>query len=218
MSHAHLFHKGYFMSGVKDGISNYENYTFLEDLTREYAKNLIAHLGIEEEDSIHDIGCARGFLVKVLSSMGLCASGHDISDWAIENCHPDVAGDVSLSCEYTPSSVDWVHCKDCLEHWEEWDLQKTLPKIMDMARKGCLFIVPLTPAWGGRYLYPPDNMDKTHRIRFTLESWMRLLIESAGRAQGTFTIHGSYHMHGLKQASESHPFSTGFLQVRRFLP
>ncbi len=212
------FTEDYFIRGAECGLSNYKDYMFLEELTHQYAANLITHLGIKRGESIHDIGCARGYLVKVLNDLGRPTTGHDISEWAIKNCHPHVMDEVSLECSYTPQSVDWVHSKDCAEHWLEWDLQATLPKIMGMARKGCLFIVPLVHSWGGRYLYPPDNMDKTHKIRFTLESWMRLLVESAGRADGQFTVHGSYHLHGLKRASESHPFSTGFLTVRRFIP
>lgn len=119
-------------------------------------------------------------------------------------------------CSYEPNSVDWVHSKDSFEHWDERALKETLPHIMNMARKGCLFIVPLTAYWGGKYIYPADNEDKTHRIRFTLNSWLMLLTEAAKTSPGNFSIHGSYHMQGLKRASVDYPFSTGFLTVRRF--
>lgn len=215
---SNLYTAEYFLSGKQVGISNYENYRFLPILTTAYAQHLMKHLSLEEGDSIHDIGCAMGFLVKVLNDLGFRATGHDISEWAIQNCHQDVKGLVSLECKYQPNSVDWIHAKDCLEHWDDAELKTMLPKIFTMARKGCFFIVPLVAYWGGKYLYPADNLDKTHRIRITLESWMRMLQDAAGDTAGNFTISGSFHMHGLKKASLEYPHSTGFFVVRRFLP
>lgn len=210
------FTAGYYLEGKTLGISNYENYRFMEPETQAYVSALTRHLGLLSTDRLHDIGCARGFLVKVLRMFGHEATGHDISEWAIENCHPDVKGFVSNSCEYLPKSVDWVHLKDCAEHWSEAELKETLPRIFAMARKGCFFIVPLVAYWNGAYIYPADNEDKTHLIRFRMDDWLKLMMEAAKETDGDFSIHGSYHMTGLKKASVDYPFSTGFITVRRF--
>lgn len=212
-----IFGEDYYLRGPETGLSNYENYTYLPALTTEYAKNLCRHLDIGTNDTIHDVGCSRGFLVKVLRTLGHQATGHDISEWAVQNCHPDVIPHVSTSCDFKPNSVDWVHSKDQAEHCTEAQLQELLPKLIRMARKGCFFIVPLTAYWGGRYIYPADNEDRTHKIRYTIDAWMRLLIGCSKQVEGDFSIHGSYHMTGLKKASADFPFSTGFLTVRRFL-
>lgn len=211
-----IFSADYYLRGPESGLSNYTSYKFLESLTTEYARNLKQHLGMIGSDSVHDVGCARGYLVKVLRDMGHSATGHDISEWAIQNCHPDVAGYVRNSCYFTPRSVDWVTAKDVLEHCTEKQLTELLPQIISMARKGCLFIVPLTAYWGGKYIYPADNEDKTHKVRFTIDAWMRLLMEASAQVDGDFSIHGSYHMTGLKKASVDFPFSTGFLTCKRF--
>lgn len=210
------FTSDYYLRGKEVGISNYENYHFMEPETVAYVEALTRHLGLTSTDSLHDIGCARGYLVKVLHMFGHDATGHDISEWAVKNCHPDVRGFLQNGCEYTPRSVDWVHAKDTCEHWEESELRETLPHILDMARKGCLFIVPLVAYWNGAYIYPADNEDKTHKIRFRMDDWLRLMMEAAKKTEGDFSIHGSYHMTGLKKASVDFPFSTGFITVRRF--
>lgn len=211
-----IFDDRYFLTGTTSGLSNYENYTFLEELTTKYAEVLTNHLGLVGTDSITDIGCALGFLVKVLRDMGHDARGYDISEWAVQNCHPDVKEHLSTSCDFAPKSTDWIHAKDCMEHWTKDQLVEGLPKVLGMARKGCFFIVPLVAYWGGKYIYPADNLDKTHRIRLPIDSWMKMLMEAAAKVDGDFSIHGSYHMTGLKKASVDYPFSVGFLTCRRF--
>lgn len=212
------FTADYYLRGKETGVSNYTDYHFMEPETTAYVERLTQHLGLIGTDSVHDIGCARGYLVKVLRTFGHEATGHDISEWAIKNCHPDVKEFVSNLCPYRPNSVDWVHCKDVLEHCAENYLEELLPMVFNMARKGCLFIVPLTAYWGGSYIYPADNQDKTHKIRITLESWMKMLIEASYKTAGNFSIHGSFHLAGLKRASVDYPYSTGFFTVRRFSP
>ena len=218
MSERHVpnpFTIDYFLYGKEKGISNYENYHYMEPETVKYVEHLTRHLGLTSEDWIHDIGCSRGYVVKVLRMFGHEATGHDISEWAISNCHPDVKGFVSNRCEYPENFVDWITAKDVMEHWDDADLRMTLPKMYAMARKGCFFIVPLTAYWGGKYIYPADNEDKTHRIRMTLEDWMKMLMEATKGVSGNFSINGSFHMHGLKRASVDYPYSTGFFTVRR---
>lgn len=212
-----IFGADYYLRGKESGLSNYVNYEFMPQATSQYAENLTRHLGLVGNDSVLDVGCARGFLVKVLRDMGHDARGYDISEWAVQNCHPDVVGHVSTSCDFEPRSVDWVHGKDQAEHCTQDQLNELFPKVLSMARKGCFFIVPLVAYWGGKYIYPADNEDKTHRIRLPIDAWIRMLMQAATRVDGDFSIHGSYHMTGLKKASVDYPFSTGFLTVRRFI-
>lgn len=212
-----VFNADYFLHGKRTGISNYEDYRYLESLSVEYVQNLTRHLGLVSTDTIHDVGCSRGYIVKVLRMFGHEATGHDISEWAIENCHPDVKPFVSTRCGFVPRSVDWIHGKDIFEHCIDKQVRELMPKVLNMARKGCLFIVPLTAYWGGKYIYPADNEDKTHRLRLTMDAWLKLLLDCAKETRGDFSIHGSYHMTGLKKASVEFPFSTGFLTCRRFL-
>lgn len=55
------------------------------------ARRAIAHWRLKPGDRVLDIGCAKGFLVKDLRDAlpGLKAFGMDISEYALENAHPD---------------------------------------------------------------------------------------------------------------------------------
>ncbi len=55
------------------------------------AKDMIAHFGLKPGMRVLDAGCAKGFLVKDLRDAcpGLDVIGLEISDYAIENAHPD---------------------------------------------------------------------------------------------------------------------------------
>jgi SAM-dependent methyltransferase len=58
------------------------------------ARDIAAHFKLKSGDRVLDIGCAKGFLLRDLMAVvpGLDAWGLEISQYAIENCHPDAAG------------------------------------------------------------------------------------------------------------------------------
>jgi hypothetical protein len=215
-----VFDEDYYLRGPETGKSNYENYSWKGELTLTYAIYLRRHLGIKDTDTVLDVGAARGFLVKALRMGGICAMGQDISKWAIENCDPSVKHFVSNELKAEPLSFDWIHMKDVAEHCTEDHLKKLCFTLFRAARKGCFFIVPLTSYFGGKYLYPADNQDSTHIIRFTIMEWIQLfkrVADEVERQTGEqFTVMGGYHMHGLKQASVDFPMSTGFFKITRF--
>lgn len=215
-----VFDADYFLRGPETGKSNYTAYQWCGEKTLSYATFLRRHLHISPEDTVLDVGTARGFLVKALRMGGVAAMGHDISKWAIENCDPDVKNFVSNELRAEPMSVDWVHMKDVGEHCQEDHLRKLCFTLFRAARKGCFFIVPLVAYFGGKYLYPADNMDSSHIIRFTIAEWLKLFKDVADEVEKQtgemFTAMGGYHMHGLKQASVDFPQSTGFFKIERF--
>lgn len=215
-----VFDEDYYLRGPQTGKSNYENYSWKGELTLTYATYLRRHLGISPSEKVLDVGCARGFLCRALRMGGVQAFGYDISKWAIENCDPHVRGFVSNELSAEPMSVDWIHMKDVAEHLNEDDLRRLCFTLCRAARKGVFFIVPLVGYFGGKYLYPADNMDSTHVIRFTISEWLKLFKEVADKVEAQhgeqFTVMGGYHMHGLKQASVDFPMSTGFFKIERF--
>jgi len=58
------------------------------------AEDIVHHFGLKAGDSVLDIGCAKGFLVKDLMKVcpGLEVFGIDVSNYAILNCEPEVVG------------------------------------------------------------------------------------------------------------------------------
>jgi SAM-dependent methyltransferase len=58
------------------------------------ARDIVAHFGLKSGDRVLDIGCAKGFLMRDLMEIvpGLEVWGLEISQYAIENSHPDARG------------------------------------------------------------------------------------------------------------------------------
>ena len=59
-------------------------------------RDIVAHFGLKRGDRVLDIGCAKGFLVKDLLSIGIDAYGVDVSEYALSNCEPEVVGRLHL--------------------------------------------------------------------------------------------------------------------------
>lgn len=105
------------------------------------AKRLVDLYRLKPGSRVLDIGCAKGFLIKDLLDVlpGVEAWGIDISEYAIRNAHPGVAGRlVRASCERLPFAdnsfdlalaINTVHNLEperCLEAVRE--LQRVSPR------------------------------------------------------------------------------------------
>jgi len=67
------------------------------------AQDILEFFSLRPGDRFLDVGCAKGFLVKDLLSLGIDAYGIDVSDYAIQNCEPEVVGRLHLgSAEKLP--------------------------------------------------------------------------------------------------------------------
>jgi len=60
------------------------------------AKDIVEHFKLKPGDRVLDIGCAKGFLVKDLLSLGIDSYGIDISNYALMHCEPEVVGRLQL--------------------------------------------------------------------------------------------------------------------------
>lgn len=58
------------------------------------AEDIVRHFGLKAGDRVLDVGCGKGFLVKDLMKVcpGLEAFGIDVSEYAVTNGEPEVAG------------------------------------------------------------------------------------------------------------------------------
>lgn len=206
-----LFGEDYYINGIKTGLSNYENYRWLPELTLPMAKSFIEIFGIEKKHIVLDFGCALGFFVKALREHRIRAFGVDISEWAVKNCDTDVVGYVYNKIEDCPYSFDYIFSKDVLEHIPTETLTQILEKLFSICTEAAIFIVPLADSEGGKYIYPNDELDKTHIHRKTLQGWVDLIEPFAK----DFTIFVSNKIPSLKKASEQFNNSTGIIYCKK---
>lgn len=206
------YDEDYFMRGKETGRSNYSAYEWKPSLTIPMVRSLIEFLDIRPGDNVLDIGCARGFYVKALRSLGVDAYGYDTSEWAVNNCHPDVVGYVARVL-HTTSRYSHVFSKDTFEHLHEGQLSILLKTLSRMFQRSMLFIVPLSIYPGEQYVRTEDNDDPSHIIRWPLEKWLDFVNECVGASD--VAVMGSWHVPALKPASLSCPRSCGFILVKR---
>lgn len=210
MNASELYGEGYFLRG--EG-SNYINYSWLGEPTLKMASHLIKLLGIEFGETVCDIGCARGFLVRALRETGVYAYGFDIATWPIEHCDEKVKPWVSN--KFPDEQYDYFIMKDVAEHLSVSELSITLSKLIGLVRKSILIISPLSSEAGGPFLRKEDSLDATHIIRWPLESWLDF-IQSLVPAD-EFSVSGSWHYPGLKPSSNSPLKSCGFIHIKKIV-
>lgn len=202
------FTEDYFERGVACGLSCYENYRWMPELTIPMCERLAQHLRIERTDLILDFGCAKGYVVRAFRELGFRAYGVDISEYAIDSADVNtrpflyLVGDKAAKLD-----VDWTICKDVLEHLSETQLADTLRHFREHTRS--LFVaVPLGN--NGAYTIPEMEKDVTHQIRRPLW-WWASQIEAAG-----FRIESSdFTMRGVKENwTRKYPMGNGFIVAR----
>ena len=202
------FTEGYYLRA--EG-SNYRDYQWLPDQTIPLAAAIKKLMGMQDGDKVLDVGAARGYLVKAFRILGLDAHGYDISEWAVENCDPDVKGVMSTRYDILPMSYDFITLKDIAEHVEPGLLRQMMFDFTCMARKAILVIVPLTAVDGGEYLCPHDERDTTHVNRWTLSKWITFL-ENIDRRM---VVSGGYYAPGIKQKNTAWQGSCGIITIKR---
>lgn len=203
----------YYLNGPATGKSNYKDYSWKPDLTLPMADWLKRCLHIRDGETLLDVGCARGYLVKALRMRGVLASGYDTSEWAIQNADVEVRPYVSTCLNAQPMGWDYVTAKDVFEHIPLPDLRQLVGKLVAATRRKLLIIVPLSWHKGGPYLRTEDNSDPSHVHAWTLPDWIAFIGEFVPPSVGFVT--GSWHYPGLKPASAETPRSCGFVQFTR---
>lgn len=208
---ADRYNADYFLRGKETGVSLYEDYRWLPDLTRPMVEAMAAHLGIFPGESVYDFGCARGYVVRALREQGYQAYGSDVSTWAIQNADENAKPYVSVG-DRVPFSVDWIIAKDVLEHVPEAELHEIIPNMMERARRGVFIVVPLADEATGRYVVPEYEEDTTHVIRWTLGQWIRL-IEKYNDAR--FVVWRRFAVPGIKDNYRQYAEGNGFIHLER---
>lgn len=207
------YNEDYFIRGKRSGVSLYENYRWLSHLTIPMCEAITDHLEAELGETFLDFGCARGYVVKALNILGFDAVGYDISDWALENCDPDVKGLVSNALP--AHRRDYVIAKDTLEHVPLCDINSVLAAIADAADKAVFIVVPLSSGIGKRYVVPDYEKDVTHVIRWPMDHWLEQIHTVFGEG---WKATARYRIQGVKDNYSKWQTGNGFITCRKMHP
>ena len=84
-----------------------------------------------QPESVLDAGCAWGFLVEKLRQRGVAAYGLDLSDYAIQNVHPDVQPYcwIGSVAEPFPQNYGLIVCIEVLEHLEKAGAERAIENL-----------------------------------------------------------------------------------------
>ena len=208
--------KEYYEDGESLGLSCYKNYRWMPDLTIPMCQAIIAGLSIDKDNNICDFGCAKGYLVKAFHELGYHKTcGIDISQYAIENCDYSVKSYVFHDTGYhslrlgsiVGYDLDWIICKDVLEHISYEELDNTLEQFLESS-KNVFIVVPLGS--NGKYFVEEYEKDVTHIIREDLQ-WWKKQIENAGFIVEYF----DYQFPGVKENWAHCKNGNGFFIAKR---
>lgn len=214
-----VYDEEYFLRGRESGKSLYDNYRWLPDLTIPMVKAIVRHCDIRDHHSVLDFGAARGYIVKAFRQLGYDCYGIDASEWAVQNCDPEIA--VAMKCtSVLPPDMHWILAKDVLEHVA--NVQEVVSEMLDKARVGIFAVVPLSAIDGGPYIVPDYELDVTHVHRLTLATWTRMFIRHGWSVECAYRVRGvkdNYHgwLAWVRDDFEKWRQGNGFIVARRML-
>lgn len=210
------YDEDYYERGPILGISGYQNYHWMPELTIRMAHKLVMELPIRPGESVLDFGCAKGFLVRALRILDVDATGVDVSAYAI--AHAD--GEVREYCRHISGSEDpaafaqkyhWMLAKDVLEHMVPDELGDLLSRTRDHVKK-VFAAVPLSADDDSeKYIVPQYDRDITHRIAKSMGWWTRMFEQ-----QGWRIVRASQEFPGCKENwTRTWRNANGFFVVER---
>lgn len=201
------FNQDYFERGIETGVSCYQNYRWIPELTIPMAVSICDYLDIKKGQTILDYGCAKGYLVKAMRLLGRPTWGIDVSNYALSKTEESIINYCSGVKGWFgfPSKFDFCIAKDVFEHIELPELSTILKEIPS----DTLFvIVPLGKE--GKYYAHCNNLDKTHIICED-EIWWKNLFEQCGWKQRRF----SFEVQGIKESYKGNEKAHGFFTLTR---
>lgn len=168
------FDEKYFEDGVRHRVSAYENYRWMPERTIREASSIINNIKF---DTVLDYGCAKGFMVYALRLLGKEAYGADVSEYAVQNCHPKVKDYLRVieGAEQLSGGWDLIIAKDVLEHIPK----DIIPSVLSELRRRCKTLFVAVPLGDGkRYRIREYEMDVTHIVREPEEWWLTTIVEA----------------------------------------
>lgn len=191
---ADFFDRDYYERGIESRKSCYQNYRWIPELTVPMVMTMIDLLNIKRGDSVLDVGCAKGFVVKAFRMLNRNAWGVDISKYAIENADPAVKEYCYLTGTGIVEKLNYDFCiaKDVLEHVPYEEINSVLSGIK---AKNLFVVVPLGE--DKKYFAPANDFDLSHCICENAAWWISTIYEAGWKPVYTYDC-----IEGIKDSYE----------------
>ena len=110
-----------------------------------HAKRVDKIIKLCNPESVLDVGCAYGFIVKRLIDKGVVAFGCDISRYAEKQSHKIIPGkfvrcDIRKGLPFKDKEFDLIYCEGMLEHIEEKYIDGIMSEFDRVANKRMMAI------------------------------------------------------------------------------
>ena len=134
-----------FFDGSRD--TGYGGFGYMPRFWEPVVPTFQEHWNLQSGDSVLDVGCAKGFMLYDMQRLipGLEVRGIDISQYAIENCHPPVKDYLSVaSCDNLPfedNSFDVTISVTTVHNMDYEGCIRTLKEIERVSRRGSFITV-----------------------------------------------------------------------------
>lgn len=162
--------------------------------------------------TVFDIGCAKGFLVKALRSLGVEAYGIDVSDYAIELADPGVRPylrKMGVQDLASDEQYDLVHVNGVLLYLGMREIKRALRQFHDITRVGVMVEGPTRDQilkW-----YEEEDVsaiDPLRKQEISQAEWDRLITEAGFEKDTTYYRKrvGAYGSAAVSISSGQQPF------------
>ena len=125
---------------------NYGGYHFVPGLWKPLAESLVKHYKLQAGMRVLDVGCGKGYLLKEMLDLvpGLEIRGLDISTYAVQNAHPDVADLIQVGnaadLPWSTRRFDLVLSLNTLHNLHNYDLASALRELERVATEKYLVV------------------------------------------------------------------------------
>jgi len=158
-----------------DAKAGYGGYRY-DGRYRPVAERMVEVYGLEPGERVLEVGCGKRFLLVEFLHLGLDVIGIDLSEYAVANAHPELAGRILcasvLDAPVPDDAFDLVLAKDSLPHLSESDVELAVAACERFSRRSAFLEIEVARTdHEAEMLY---RWDTTHRTRRPPEWWLEL--------------------------------------------
>jgi protein-L-isoaspartate(D-aspartate) O-methyltransferase len=125
---------------------NYGGYKYKPGYWKPVAQELISRYELTNESKVLDIGCGKGFLLYEVSQIlpGIDVYGVDVSDYAIQNAHPEIKKSLNvgnaIQLDFDDCYFDLAFSINTLHNLYNYELEKALTEMQRVAKNKYLCV------------------------------------------------------------------------------